>query len=169
MENNNESKTAKLDQLIDKLVSENTECIEVKSEELSNLDNSNKHHEYRVFVFRRGNSFNGFKLDEKGAIIHWNREGTEYIDKNEMTIEHKYGKDANSQAYEFLSSVFTEGDVLQITCTIDENGIFNKKIEKVMDKEFCTNTLNSWNSIKHHWFHPEAASQRIEEHIASLT
>jgi hypothetical protein len=132
------------------------------------MENTTKSHEYCVFVFRRGNSFNGFKLDENGAIIHWNREGTEYVDKNEMTIEHKYGTDSNSEAYNLLSSLFTEGDVLRITCSIDEYGVFNKKIQKVMDKEFCENTQKSWNSIKHHWFHPEKASQRIEEHIASL-
>ena len=134
-----------------------------------------KRHEYCVFVFRRGNSFNGMKLNEDGSIIHtieidhdedYNKR--EYINTTELTIEHKYGEESNSEAYNFLSSVFADGDVLKITCTIDEDGVFNKRIEKVIDKEFCENTKKSWDSIKHHWFRPKEASERIERHIKSL-
>jgi len=65
-------------------------------------------HEYCVFVFRRGNSFNGMKLNEDGSIIHtieidrdidYNKR--EYINTNELTIEHKYGEEAN----EFLKGL----------------------------------------------------------------
>lgn len=131
-----------------------------------------KKHEYCVFVFRRGNSFNGMKLNEDGSIIYevehdhdidYNKR--EYINTNELTIEHKYGEEANSIPYEFLSSVFSDGDVLRITCTIDENGVFNKRIEKVMDKVFCENTKKSWDEIKHHWFRPQPASERLEQHL----
>lgn len=68
-----------------------------------------KKHEYCVFVFRRGNSFNGMKLNEDGSIIHtvdvdhdidYNKR--EYINTTELTIEHKYGEEANSEAYNFL-------------------------------------------------------------------
>ncbi len=134
----------------------------------------NKKHEYYVFVFRRGNSFNGFKLNDDGSIIYSNKKAKdrgelfEYVETIEMTIEHKYGEEANSEAYNFLSSVFTDGDVLKITCTIDENGVFNKRIEKVMDKEFCENTKKSWDAIKHHWFHPQKASERLEQHLTEL-
>ncbi len=132
-------------------------------------------HEYCVFVFRRGNSFNGMKLNEDGSIIHtieidhdedYNKR--EYINTTELTIEHKYGEEANSEAYNFLSSVFTDGDVLKITCTLDGNGIFNKRIEKVIDKEFCENTKKSWDSIKHHWFRPQKATERLEHHLKEL-
>lgn len=132
-------------------------------------------HEYFVFVFRRGNGFNGFKLADDGSIlctvesdhdIDWNKR--EYINTTELTIDQKYGEESNSIPYEFLTSIFTDGDVLKITCTIDENRVFNKKVEKMMDKEFCETTLKSWNQIKHHWFHPQRATERIEEHINEL-
>lgn len=134
-----------------------------------------KKDEYCVFVFRRGNSFNGMKLNEDGTIMYniehdhdtdYNKR--EYVNTTELTIEHKYGYENNSTPYEFLSSVFTDGDVLRITCTLDENGVFNKRIEKVMDKAFCENTKNSWDEIKHHWFNPKPASQKLEEHLSKL-
>ena len=91
-----------------------------------------------------------------------------YDISTELTIEHKYGDEVNSEAYNFLSSVFDDGDVLKITCTLDGNGIFNKRIEKVIDKEFCENTKKSWDSIKHHWFRPQKATERLEHHLKEL-
>lgn len=139
------------------------------------MENKTSSKEYCVFVFMRGNSFNGLKLNEDGTIIASIKQrrsldderDVDYISTNELTIEHKYGEESNSDAYNFLSELFDNGDVLRITSSI-ENGIFNKKIEKITDKEFCQNTFNSWNSIKHHWFHPESASKRIQEHLEEL-
>jgi len=135
-----------------------------------------KSHEYCVFVFRRGNGFNGFKLADDGSIIcsveidhDYDFQKREYINTTELTIEHKYGEEANSEAYNILSSVFTDGDILKITCTVDGNGVFNKRIEKVMDKEFCENTKKSWYQIKHHWFHPQKANERLEAHLKELS
>lgn len=133
-------------------------------------------HEYCVFVFRRGNGFNGMKLNGDGSIIYtreiYNDLATDSIKEDintvELTFEQKYGEESNSEAYNFIASVFSDGDVLRITCTLDANGVFNKKIEKVMDKEFCENTKKSWDEIKHKWFYPKKASERLEAHIIEL-
>jgi len=122
---------------------------------------------YRVFVFKRGNDFNGHKLNDDGSIIYViNKEG--FIESLELTLETFYGGESNSEAYNLMTTVFNNGDVLQITCEIDNDVVFTKKIEKVMNKDFCECTLKSWNSIKSNWFHPDAATKRLEEHISKL-
>ncbi len=127
------------------------------------LDTSPK--ELYGFVFRCGNDFNVHKLNDDGSIWWEPREGTEYIDLNEITIETKRH---SLNSYDMMSSLFSEGDVLKISSFIDENGAYIKKTEKVMDKNFCLKTQESWNEIKHHWFYPQGASNRLEEHIQSL-
>lgn len=131
--------------------------------------------EYCVFVYKRGNSFNGLKLNEDGSIIcdikqRKDTEGVEYDypDKNELTIEHGYGPESNSDAYRFLNDTFLDGDVLRITTIVDENGVFRKEIKKVMNKDFCINTKKSWDNIKHLWFRPKEASERIEKHLEEI-
>jgi hypothetical protein len=126
-----------------------------------------KNHSYRVFVFKRVNDFNGYKLNDDGSIIYdINKEG--FTDTLELTFESFYAEESNSEAYNLMKTVFDNGDVLQITCEIDDNGVFTKRIEKVMDKDFCESTLKSWNSIKSNWFRPVEPTKRIEDHISTL-
>lgn len=134
-----------------------------------------KNHEYCVFVYKRGNCFNGLKLSEDGSIISSlvmtkddRGKDFDFIRAVELTIETTYGTESNSEAYKFLSSAFSNGDIIKITCTLDENGVVNKAVKKVMDKEFCSNTKKSWDEIKWSWNRPEEASKRIEEHLKEI-
>lgn len=131
----------------------------------------NERHEFFLFVFLRGNSFAGYKLNPDGTIIYslkTHSNGQEYAAKEEKNIEMKGYNDDVADPYELLYATFQNGDVLRISSYVDDKGVFHKEISKVMDKKFCLNTQKSWNEIKHHWFRPEEASLRLEEHINSL-